>query len=214
MVSYPDYKRTGFTLVELLVVLAIVGLLAGILFPVLSRTREDARRGACSGNLRQLQQAIILYTNDQDETLPVASYNNLEPYLPVLVAPYVKSGLLWKCPSDGSADDTFDGRPEDTSVSYGYNWNLGGRTLGTVVDSSNTAALADGTSFAIEPTLANSDFGTGPDYRHTNQAVVAWLDGHLSSLTQARLESLAVTDGPETCNLPGSIDCYRYWSGH
>jgi len=50
------YPRVGraFTLIELLVVISIIGLLTGLLFPLLARARESARLTACSSNLRQL----------------------------------------------------------------------------------------------------------------------------------------------------------------
>src|SRR5437868_4340093 len=51
----------GFTLVEVLVVIAALALLAAFLFPVFSATRERARQGACLGQLRQLGQALTMY---------------------------------------------------------------------------------------------------------------------------------------------------------
>src|SRR5439155_11108828 len=64
--------RRGFTLVELLVVVAVLALLAGLLFPVLSQARHAARRSACVSNLRQLGAAFAMYAGDYDETLPEA----------------------------------------------------------------------------------------------------------------------------------------------
>lgn len=57
-------RQRGLTLVELLVVLAVLGLLAALLLPALARGRERARRLACLGNLRQLAQASLLYAED------------------------------------------------------------------------------------------------------------------------------------------------------
>jgi len=55
--------RGAFTLVELLVVMAIIAVLAGLLLPVLARAREEARRAACANRLAQLGKAQLAYMN-------------------------------------------------------------------------------------------------------------------------------------------------------
>lgn len=53
--------RAAFTLVELLVVMAIIGVLAGLLLPAVNQAREAARSANCTSNLRQVQMASLLY---------------------------------------------------------------------------------------------------------------------------------------------------------
>lgn len=62
--------RRAFTLVELLASLAIIGLLAAILFATLSRVRESARQTTCIGRLRELGNVFQLYVNDHRGALP------------------------------------------------------------------------------------------------------------------------------------------------
>ncbi|MCP4608038.1 MAG: DUF1559 domain-containing protein [Planctomycetes bacterium] len=62
--------RTGFTLVELLVVIGILSLLIAILLPALTQAKHHARRMACGGNLRQVGVAIHLYADDFEDTIP------------------------------------------------------------------------------------------------------------------------------------------------
>jgi prepilin-type N-terminal cleavage/methylation domain-containing protein/prepilin-type processing-associated H-X9-DG protein len=60
----------AFTLIEILIVIAIIALLAAILFPVFSRARESARRSSCASNLKQMMLAANQYAQDNDERLP------------------------------------------------------------------------------------------------------------------------------------------------
>lgn len=60
----------GFTLVELLVVIAVIALLAGLLLPSLGRAKQAGLASACSNNLRQIQLASLLYAHDHRDALP------------------------------------------------------------------------------------------------------------------------------------------------
>lgn len=78
----------GFTLVELVVILAIIGVLAGTLIPALGKAKALAQRTACLSNLRQLGLSWTLYSGDNDgrlvESYPGNSTANPNPYAWVL----------------------------------------------------------------------------------------------------------------------------------
>ena len=63
-------NRRGFTLVELLVVIGIIGVLLSILLPALGTARENAKRSACLSNLHQLSLSAIMYANDNRGWFP------------------------------------------------------------------------------------------------------------------------------------------------
>ena len=63
-------RRTKFTLIELLVVITIIAILAAMLLPALSRSRESARNTTCVNQLKQLGLVITMYADDHDERLP------------------------------------------------------------------------------------------------------------------------------------------------
>ena len=62
--------RFGFTLIEVLVVVAIIALLVAILLPSLAKAREQARRTVCQSNLGQLQRGVVFYLSDYKGIFP------------------------------------------------------------------------------------------------------------------------------------------------
>lgn len=68
--------RSAFTLIELLTVIAIIGILAAILIPTVSKVRETASKGVLSSNYRQIGQAISLFVADNRDRYPGVRNNN------------------------------------------------------------------------------------------------------------------------------------------
>ena len=89
-------------------VIAIIAILAAILFPVFGRARENARRSSCQSNLKQIGLGIQQYTQDYDEKMPYsASLYGAANFATTAgsinwiagIQPYVKSWQLFRCPS-------------------------------------------------------------------------------------------------------------------
>ena len=106
-----DQRRpSGFTLIEMLVVIAIVSIVAALLFPVFAKARERAREASALSNLRQIGSALHLYTADYDEHLPNRwpLWNGYKEFywrveggdLPAHLNPYVKNTAVWYSPED------------------------------------------------------------------------------------------------------------------
>ncbi len=132
-------RQTGFTVVEILVVVAIVASLAALLFPVFAKARARGRQTACLSNLRQLGLAVFQYAQDSDDRYPYGgdaidlstdiwqNGQNSKYWpqilrmqvshltLPNVMAGYVKNRDLWRCPSDDGFDEA--GAFEDIPLS-------------------------------------------------------------------------------------------------
>lgn len=69
-IARPAFQSRAFTLIELLTVIAIIGILAAIIIPVVSSVRQKARKTQCSSNLRQVASAYLMYMADNRDRLP------------------------------------------------------------------------------------------------------------------------------------------------
>jgi prepilin-type N-terminal cleavage/methylation domain-containing protein len=85
-------SRRGFTLVELIVVLAMVTVLVALLLPTLAQARERGRQGVCTSQLRQIGQAFAMYRQDYGADPPWRSFGER-------LQPFLKDERLWVCPS-------------------------------------------------------------------------------------------------------------------
>ena len=86
-------RRRGFTLVELLVVMAVIGMLVGLLLPAVQQAREAARRTSCRNNLRQLSLALQSY-HDQIRVFPFG-WNTHGTAWSAMLLPQLEQGALY-----------------------------------------------------------------------------------------------------------------------
>lgn len=153
------HPRPGFTLIEMLVVVAIIATLMGILLPALTQARQQAIKAACLSNLRQIGQGLTMYLGDNAQRYPAARYMpppfiSSDPDLPLpdVMREYLSGGRVFKCPGDRDWVYALCG------TSYTYNNSLSGRLLDTTwfarrmdLDSTQVPVAydCDGATFAL-----------------------------------------------------------------
>lgn len=91
-------RETGFTLVELLVVVAIIGLLAAMLLTSLSRAKGTSVRAKCMNHQRQVFLAMRMFADENNDTLPPRE----DPYWVAQLHSYYRNPLVLVCPADPS----------------------------------------------------------------------------------------------------------------
>ena len=123
------FPPLAFTLVELLVVLAIIAILAALLLPVLGRAKEEARATVCLGNLHQIGLALQIYVQENNNKMPVmrdaptdpvAAATNTFPIINHVLLAQLGNPNVLRCPSDLERDF------EITGSSYAWNNLLNG----------------------------------------------------------------------------------------
>lgn len=106
--------RHGFTLVEIMIVVAIIGVILGLLIPGVMHARISSQRRACINNLRVIDQSIQLWALEEkkDSSEPV-DWNDILPYL--------RANNVPRCPAGGNYNITIVGeRPTCTMANLGH----------------------------------------------------------------------------------------------
>jgi len=120
-------RAEGFTLVELMVVIAVVAILAGLAVPVYQRVLQSGRATACVSNLRQISVGLGAYLVDHNNVMPTlqtarASTSVNVPVIDNTLSTYLTNPSVFACPAD------VNGFAQTTGTSYFWNVAINGQT--------------------------------------------------------------------------------------
>jgi prepilin-type N-terminal cleavage/methylation domain-containing protein/prepilin-type processing-associated H-X9-DG protein len=179
--------RRGFTLVELLVVVGIIGLLVSILLPALGKARDSANTLACLSNCRQLGNAFVMYSMDHKGWLPYPTtsqgeqmlwFRCVDPYLGAKIDQRRSNGTtglnaatrsfaaykqdpIWQTFSDDPHTMTSQGTIKEASRTLKMNTHLRrGPNVAKITDvkeSSKFVLIGDSTAYDIIPAANSGD---------------------------------------------------------
>lgn len=189
-------SHRGFTLSELLVVVAILILLVGLTVPALSLARQQFNELRCTNNMRQLGQLFEIYANEHDGLMPSSQGNTLSyttatgswtlALMDYMKIPYptLNQNSIFLCPQ---ARYTY---PKGQALRT-YAMNAAGGTAYTparVINyphASQVAFLIDSTSNGSTDgwaVVGSSDYNKVADWRHQEGINILFMDGHVIRL--------------------------------
>lgn len=198
-------KRSAFTLIELLAVIAILAVLTAILIPTLSKIRAKSTSSACVSNLRQLANGFLLYAADNNNTWPNPRNDEGLQWSGVGIFPYVYpelarahpryrnavlKGTVFVCPA--STDEFmeelgFSGSDLKNNIIRGYAINRELPDRGdniklplAVKNPARTALLMDCVNYAVSYPLIDTKLKQGAQ-RHGGNINILFCDGHVET---------------------------------
>ena len=216
-VRVPSYLRRvlgpcAFTIIEMLVVIAIISILAAFLLPALSKARWMAQRSSCMANLKQIGYAMKMYLSDHNNCFPPATQGGGGTWATLgfgwisetFYLPYLNSYDVFRCPAQKKDLKTLSTRfvfPTNTTqmVTYEYNNGLSWSDTNTpktafsrqVTDPTIAAYAWDYAYYLID----------GVDYNpHVSGLNVLYVDTHVSWLPKEKYGTSGSTPGEEFFN--------------
>ncbi len=202
--------RSGFTLVEVVVVVSVIAVVAAILLVVFARSREKGWQAVCVANLRELGQASLMYAQDNDGYLP--PYRNLIPgsvcdgtsdgragacapdLLSGALRPYGGKGGVMFCPADtvaGQAVVQWQVYHEHSSYKYQFRRTLelrddGWYTKNQTVSASEYPLICDPNTSRELPPPPDGVPQDPPGGSHFDGVNTCYIDGHVKWVPPAK----------------------------
>lgn len=191
-------NRSGFTVLELLVVCAIVVILFAFLAPAIVQAREAARRAQCKGNLKNVGIAIHGFWESNHSNFPNhPTVPSLLPYMDSLDVIGSNDLAVLVCPTVGQRWPS-----GKAGTNYRTNAYVTGRNLSIVIDPITRTVFAGESvdEIAVEEAgeSASTDLGSSP---HTGGGHLLFMDGHVEFVSaHIAVETLSHLWQPDDCS--------------
>jgi len=114
-------RKRGFSMVEVIIVVAIIAVLASIIIPKMTQNRERAKLENCKGNLRHIMIAATLYSNEHNGTMPPVA--NISETHALVTEGYLKAKPV--CPGNS---------PTGNSYYFAYSTSYGGENYARCIN--------------------------------------------------------------------------------
>ena len=177
-------KKRAFTFIEAIVIVAIIVILAAMLFPITGRHPENSRGRACQSNFKQIGLAFAQYVHETGGKYPPATLAWGE-----VLQPYLKDAELFHCPS-------VDPQSPDQTTDYWMNARLSGMDYEALTQSTDlTLIVLAGEGLPAQPLdyslrllpPAWTNDSRSPANRHLDAANYLFADGHAKLLRPQRI---------------------------
>ena len=140
-------------------------IMAAILFPVFAQAREKARAVSCLSNIKQSNLAILMYSQDYDETFPhTTQWQDL-------ITPYVRREDVFHCPTASKGITT-----EDAPYGYAFNSDLLDKPLAKIASPRTTLMIYDSSN--LSKNAADAGTSLPSPGRHMGLNNLGYVDGH------------------------------------